>query len=91
MQSDAALAGKSGDARHLAKIEYLAVAAPHRRFDRDRTHWRAHPAVLFARNLGDDFVERETGPPNTERDQGEPAQLLRAIAAITVEVAFALD
>jgi hypothetical protein len=91
MQPDAALACVSGDPAHLGKLEGLARHPAHRRLDRDRADRDPHAGLGGAGDFGCRLGQGEARPAGAERHQRDPAQLLRAVALVVVEMALALD
>jgi hypothetical protein len=68
------------DIGNRTEIEDLAPEASHRGFDRDRPH-RCQDAALFgAGDFGLDLGEAEGRAFGGERDQSQPAELLRAVS-----------
>src|SRR5437868_12365522 len=90
MKTDATLAREFADADHLAEIERLAGHAAHRRLDRDHADRHRDASLRRAHDLRHRLLERKGCAAGRERHQVEAAQLLRAVALIVEEMAFAL-
>ncbi len=81
---------KGGDPLHLGEVEDLALEPAHRGFYRDRADRGRHASFRKAGDLVLDLGEGKGRALRSERDQGQTAQLLRAVTGIVVDVAFAL-
>ena len=81
---------KGRDPLHLGEVEDLALEPSHRGFYRDRTDRGRDAGFRKAGDLGLDLGEGKGRALRSERDQGQTAQLLRAVTGIVVDMAFAL-
>jgi hypothetical protein len=91
MEADLTLPRKSGDPLHLGKIEDFTPDPADRGFDRDHPDRRRCASVLGAGGLGLDLSKAEGRAFCGQRDESQPAQRLRAVSRIIVDVALALD
>src|SRR6266481_1843448 len=90
MEPDSALASESCDTLHLVEVEDLADHAAHRRLDRDHPDRGRYATLLGALDLSRHFRQTEARTTGRKRDQGQTAQLLRAVAGVIVDMALPL-
>jgi len=90
MEPNPLLASERGDALHLGEVEDLAADTAHRGFDRNRPDRCRDATLLGARDFGCRLGPAKGHSLGRERDQGQPAQLLDAIAGVVVDVALPL-
>ena len=90
MKTDLLLAREQDDALHFGEVEGLAENPAYRGFDRDHSDRCRHATLLSASDLRCDFGEGEGCSLGRKGNQGQPAQLMRAVARVVVNVALAL-
>src|SRR6516162_1018179 len=78
------------DPLHLGEVKDLAKNATHWGLDRDHPDRRRYATFLGPCDLGLHLGQRKSRLLGGERDQCQPAQLLRTIAGVVIDVAFAL-
>src|ERR1700751_485110 len=90
MKTDLLLAREQDDALHLGEVEGLAENPAYWGFDRNHSDRGRHATFLGAGDLRLDLSEGERSALGRKGNQGQPAELLRAIARVVVNVALAL-
>ena len=81
---------KGGNPLHLGEVEDLALEPAHRGFYRDHAYRGRDAGVRKAGDLGLDLGEGEGRALWSQGNEGQPAQLLRAVTGVVIDMAFAL-
>src|SRR5205807_464120 len=90
MQADPVLPCKGGDPLHFGEVEDLALEPAHRGFYRDHAYRGRDASFRKPGDLGLDLGEGEGRALWSQGNEGQPAQLLRAVTGVVVDMTFAL-
>src|ERR1700730_3907424 len=91
MQPDTALARVCTDLFHRSRFEHFMIPSTDRTFDHDRTDRRLNAPARRALDPAPDFRDVKRALTWRERNEVEPAECLRAVATVVVQVAFCRD